>query len=88
VGVGQPTLTEAVVIVRLRNGQVLERRVRGARGYPNRPPTAVQLGDKFQACAERAVSPSAARDALDWLRDLERQPRVSAFSDVLAAVPA
>ncbi|MDE0831212.1 MAG: MmgE/PrpD family protein, partial [Vicinamibacterales bacterium] len=67
VGVGQPTLTEAVVIVRLRNGQVLERRVRGARGYPNRPPTAAQLGDKFQACAERAVSPSAARDALDWL---------------------
>jgi len=88
VGVGQPTLTEAVVIVRLRNGQVLERRVRGARGYPNRPPTAAQLGDKFQACAERAVSPSAARDALDWLRDLERQPRVSAFSDVLTAVPA
>ncbi len=88
VGVGQPTLTEAVVIVRLRNGRVLERRVRGARGYPNRPPTAAQLGDKFQACAERAVSPSATLDALDWLRDLERQPRVAAFSDVFTAVPA
>jgi len=88
VGVGQPTLTEAVVIVRLRNGGVLERRVRGARGYPNRPPTGEELGAKFTACAERAVSPAAARDALDWLRDLERQPRVAAFSDVLAAVPA
>ena len=88
VGVGQPTLTEAVIMVRLRNGRVLERRVRGARGYPNRPPTAEELGAKFIACAERALSPAAARDALDWLRDLERQPRVSAFADVLTAVPA
>ena len=88
VGVGQPTLTEAVVVVRLRDGRVLERRVRGARGYPNRPPTSDQLGAKFIACAERAVSPDTARDALAWLRDLERQPRVSEFADVLAGVPA
>lgn len=88
VGVGQPTLTEAVVMVRLRNGTSFERRVRGARGYPDRPPTATQLGDKFRACAERAVSPGVAADALDWLRDLERHLRVAAFSDVLSAVPA
>ncbi|HIE93666.1 MAG TPA: hypothetical protein EYQ83_12650, partial [Acidobacteria bacterium] len=87
-GVGQPALTEAVVTVRLRNGTSLERRVRGARGYPDRPPTAAELGEKFRACAERAVSPGVAADALDWLRDLERHPRVAAFSDVLTAVPA
>jgi hypothetical protein len=72
----------------LRNGTSFERRVHGARGYPDRPPTATQLGDKFRACAERAVSPGVAADALDWLRDLERHPRVAAFSDVLSAVPA
>ncbi len=88
VGVDQPPLTEAVVRVRLRQGASLERRVRGARGYPNRPPIADELGDKFRACAERAVSPAAATEALEWLRDLEHHPRVTAFSDMLAAVPA
>ncbi|MCH7747037.1 MAG: MmgE/PrpD family protein [Acidobacteria bacterium] len=84
VGGDQPALTEAVVTVRLVDGQSFRRRVRGARGYPSRPPTAEELDRKFRTCAERAVSPAAASEALEFLRDLERRPRVAALTDLLA----
>jgi 2-methylcitrate dehydratase PrpD len=84
VGVDQPPLTEAVVVVRLRDGRSFERRVQGARGYPSRPPTTAERERKFRACAERAVSPAAAHAALDWLRDLESRPRVAVLTDLLA----
>jgi 2-methylcitrate dehydratase len=88
VGVDQPTLTEAVVTVRLVDGRSFERRVRGARGYPSRPPTADELDRKFRACAERAVPQQVAGEALEWLRNLEHQPRVAGLMDLLSAVPA
>jgi len=88
VGIDQPTLTEAVVGVRLADGRSFERRVRGARGYPSHPPTADELDRKFRACAERAVPPDVAGDALGWLRELDQQPRVSSLMDLLSGVPA
>jgi 2-methylcitrate dehydratase PrpD len=84
VGIDQPALTEAVVTVRLVDGQSLERRVQGARGYPSRPPTADELDQKFRACAERAVPQDIAGDALGWLRGLEDRPRVAALTELLA----
>ncbi len=83
VGVDQPPLTEAVVAVHLADGRRCARRVRGARGYPNRPPSAAELDAKFLACATRAVSPAAAAAALAWLRDIERQPAVSALPELV-----
>ena len=91
VGIDQPPLTEAVVAVRLVDGRVCERRVRGARGYPSLPPSSEERDRKFRVCAERAVSSSSADAALEWLRDLEHRPRVAALSDLLsrsAPVPA
>ena len=88
VGAGQPTLTEALVTVRLRNGVTLERRVRGARGYPSKPPSAAQLDEKFLACAARVVSSTTAAEALAWLRDIERRSNLFELGDVLAGVPA
>lgn len=88
VGVGQPPLTEAAVAVRLAGGRRCARRVRGARGYPNRPPSAAELDAKFLACAARAVSPASARAALAWLRDAERQPAVSALPELVGAAVA
>ena len=84
VGGDQPALTEAMVAVRLADGRSFGRRVSGARGYPSRPPTAEELDRKFRTCAERAVSPTAASEALDFLRDLERRPRVAALTELLA----
>jgi 2-methylcitrate dehydratase PrpD len=74
VGIDQPTLTEAVVTVRLKDGRTLERRVRGARGYPMNPPTRDDLEQKFLSCARRTLSAEAADDALAWLRDLDQRP--------------
>ena len=91
VGIDQPPLTEAVVVVRLVDGRVCERRVRRARGYPSLPPSSEERDRKFRVCAERAVSSSSADAALEWLRDLEHRPRVAALSDLLsrsAPVPA
>ena len=89
VGVDQPPLTEAAVTVRLKDGRRFARRVRGARGYPSRPPSSEQLDAKFLACAARAVSPPAADAALAWLRDVERQPAVSALPELVReSVPA
>ena len=89
VGVDQPPLTEAAVAVRLKDGRRFARRVRGARGYPSRPPSPEELDAKFLACAARAVSPPAADAALAWLRDLERQPAVSALAELVReSVPA
>lgn len=84
VGVGQPPLTEAAVAVRLAGGRRCARRVRGARGYPNRPPSAAELDAKFLTCAARAVSPASARAALAWLRDAERQPAASALPELVS----
>ena len=83
VGVGQPTLTEAVVKVRLRDGRQFERRVRGARGYPANPPTATALNQKFLSCARRAVSSERADQALAWLRDVDHRP-VAGLTELLA----
>ena len=89
VGVDQPPLTEAAVTVHLADGRRCARRVRGARGYPSQPPSAAELDAKFLACAARAVSPAAADAALAWLRDLERQPAVSALAELVREpVPA
>ena len=76
-GLDQPPLTEANVIVRLADGRTCERRVRGARGYPNRPPSGDELDQKFRACATRAVPAASADEALAWLRDLESQADVA-----------
>lgn len=87
-GVDQPPLTEAKVVVRLRDGRLCERQARGARGYPSCPPSAQELDRKFQVCAERAVAPAVATDALGWLRDLEQQLRVATLADLLTRAVA
>ena len=82
-GADQPPLTEAKVGVHLRDGSFYEWRVRGARGYPSHPPSTQELDQKFQTCAERAVSASVATEALAWLRELEHQPLVGSLADLL-----
>ena len=79
-----PPLTEARVAVRLADGRTLERFVRGARGYPERPASAAELDDKFLACATRIVSAEAAGAGLDFLRHLEAAPSVRGLASRLA----
>lgn len=67
-----PPLTEARVRIVLRDGRSFEQAAHGARGYPERPASDAELDAKFMACAARTISESAANDALDMLRRIER----------------
>ncbi|HVC38371.1 MAG TPA: MmgE/PrpD family protein [Candidatus Dormibacteraeota bacterium] len=54
--------------VALKDGRRFREQADWARGYPQKPLTAAQLGAKFLDCAEQALSPEAARRALTCAR--------------------
>jgi len=82
-----PPLTQARVLVRLRDGRVLERLASGARGYPERPASDEELGRKFLSCATRALSDSAAQQALAALRAIDAAPSVRSAIDLVLLKP-
>src|SRR6185312_13655879 len=59
-----PPLTQARILVRLKDGRELEAAVDGARGYPDHPASDEELAAKFLACAERTVARGAAEQAI------------------------
>jgi 2-methylcitrate dehydratase PrpD len=73
----------ARVVIHLRDGRSLSRRVDHARGSPHAPFSTDDLTNKFMACAVRALSQSAARDALDLLEDLENAEDIGVLSGLL-----
>jgi 2-methylcitrate dehydratase PrpD len=79
-GADRPPLTQVRVRVHLRNGRILSETADGARGYPDRPASDAELDAKFLSCATRAISPSAARHALDLLRTFDRLDDVRALT--------
>ena len=78
-----PPLTPAAITVRLRDGRELHRRVMGARGYPDRPPSVEELEAKFRACARRALPAPAIDRALDLLRHFQEISSVRSLTDAL-----
>jgi 2-methylcitrate dehydratase PrpD len=70
-GRNAPALTQARVTVHLRDGRTVEQFADGARGYPERPATTEELETKFRTCATRALTESAAEQALAALRSME-----------------
>jgi 2-methylcitrate dehydratase PrpD len=62
-------LTQARVSVRLRDGRVLSRAADGARGYPTRPASDVDLDAKFVSCAARSLPAAQAARLLGQLHD-------------------
>ena len=79
-----PPLTQARVRVVLSDGRTLERAVSGARGYPTRPVTTVELDGKFLDCAVRSVSTEIAERALNHLRTFDTWVDVRALAALLA----
>ena len=79
VGRDAPPLTQARIVVCLRDGRTIERSVDGARGYPKKPATTDELNQKFLCCAERAIPKASANKALHYLQNL---------SDAGASVPS
>ena len=73
-----PSLTQARVTVRLRDGRVLSASANGARGYPERPASDEELSTKFTVCATQVLPAAQAADVLAQLRAID------AFADVRA----
>src|SRR5262249_33896567 len=67
---GRPALTQARVVVRLRDGRVLTKAADGARGYPDKPASAEEMTDKFLTCASRAIPHAQAGEALRIVKQL------------------
>ena len=80
---GAPPLTHARVRIGLRDGRVLVEQARGARGYPERPPSDAELDAKFLACASRALPQSAAERALGLLRKIDEIENVRTLASCL-----
>jgi 2-methylcitrate dehydratase PrpD len=80
-----PSLTQATVVVRLRDGRTLTASARGARGYPARPASDHELGAKFLSCASRVMEEAKARSALDALDGIERAPDARVITAALRA---
>jgi 2-methylcitrate dehydratase PrpD len=79
-----PSLTQARVTVRLRDGRLLTASANGARGYPERPASEEELATKFTSCAAQTLSAPRVADALSALRDIESLPDIRALTATLA----
>ena len=78
-----PSLTQARVTVRLRDGRVLTALASGARGYPERPASGADLETKFTSCATQTLTIAQTADALIQLRAIESVSDIRALTDVL-----
>ena len=78
-----PPLTQARVAIRLRDGRTLTREARGARGYPEQPPTDDELGAKFIGCATRTIPEASAERALALLRTVDEIDDVRALTALM-----
>lgn len=80
-----PALTQARVTIQLHDGRTLTAYADGARGYPARPATAVELGDKFRACAGRVLDAARTEAAIVMLQSLDQVAETRVLTDCLTA---
>jgi len=80
-----PPLTQARVAIALHDGRVLRQDANGARGYPERPASADELGAKFLACARRTIDDRTAGQVLDRLRLIEDEQDLRSLLALLRA---
>ena len=78
-----PSLTQANVAVRLRDGRVLRTSANGARGYPERPASDEELATKFLSCASIVMPRDRADAALTALRAIDRCPDIRTLTSLL-----
>ena len=83
-----PPLTQARIVIRLKDGRELQATADGARGYPEHPASDEELAAKFLACAERAMPRDAAAQAICTLRGMAQLADVRSLTRLLAGEPA
>jgi 2-methylcitrate dehydratase PrpD len=72
------------IVIKLRDGRVLERLESFATGHPRKPMTREQLEDKFFECAQLAIDHDRARQAADMIWRLEEVEHVGKLHELLA----
>jgi 2-methylcitrate dehydratase PrpD len=65
------------IVLRLRDGRLLEQMLRAPMGHADRPPTAQALWTKFADCVGDALTPSDARRLFDQLQHLDQLASVN-----------
>ena len=80
-----PPLSHTTVTVRLRDGRVLERSSNGARGYPSRPASEMQLSAKFSECARRVLPAAVADDVWAMLSAIGEVEQMSVLTELLSS---
>jgi 2-methylcitrate dehydratase PrpD len=78
-----PPLTQSRVTIVLRDGRTISQEANGARGYPDRPASADELGAKFLGCAKRTIAEDAADQALERLRGIDRESDIRTVASIL-----
>lgn len=79
-----PGSRPAVVTIRMKNGEVLEKRVDFARGGIQVPLSPAELRSKFTSNARRVLNESAASELLGMLDDLEHVASVGMIANLIA----
>jgi 2-methylcitrate dehydratase PrpD len=72
------------IVIKLKNGQALERVESFATGHPKKPMTREQLEAKFFECAELAIDRDRARQAADVIWRLDELEHVGKLHELLA----
>jgi 2-methylcitrate dehydratase PrpD len=78
-----PPLTQSRVAIVLRDGRTISQEANGARGYPDRPASADELGAKFLGCAKRTIAEDAAHHALERLRGIDGESDIRTVASIL-----
>ncbi len=78
----------AAVMVRLKDGGELHRRVDHSRGRPEKPLTQAELRDKFDTCAARVLDPERSRHMADVIDGLDRVESIRELCESLAGSPS
>ena len=74
---GYLSRSDSTVRIKLKNGRKLTKRVKMARGNPERPFSDRELEKKYLTCAEETIAHRAAAESLDMIRHLEDMMRIS-----------
>ena len=72
------------IVIKLKDGRVLEKLESFATGHPNKPMTREQLEAKFLECAELAIDRDRARQAADAIWRLDEVEHVGKLHELLA----
>ena len=70
--------------VRLRDGSTRAKRIAQVKWSPRRPPTWPELSAKFHAMADPVIGAERARQAIDFVADLERAPSLTPLMRLIA----